>query len=67
MNFWRRDTISCIPQNWSCSMCEWEGDDPRTFLSFDHGIILRDPAAPWPTCPSCGEHRFYVEDCKWEG
>ncbi len=44
-------------------MCEWEGEDPRVFIPFNAEPILRDPV-PWPTCPSCGEHRFYIEDYK---
>jgi hypothetical protein len=60
---WFRDEVSCIPQSWSCSECEWEGEDPRYFRDIQQGgkLIKRDPISH-PTCPDCGGHRFYVFD-----
>jgi len=58
--FWVRPIESVIPQKWSCSMCTWEGEDPRFFADpHQNKYVLRDPV-PHPTCPECGSHRFYI-------
>ena len=52
-----------VTQIWSCVMCPWEGENPTLYMlkTFDRMEVLpRDPI-PWPTCPNCGEHRFYVD------
>jgi hypothetical protein len=61
--FWLRDDVAWIPQTWSCSQCEWQGEDPRYFRDYHQGgaLIRRDPI-PHPTCPECGDHRFYLFD-----
>jgi hypothetical protein len=44
-------------------MCPWEGENPTLgrVTGYDRAEILpRDPS-PWPTCPNCGEHRFYID------
>jgi hypothetical protein len=65
--------LSLIPQLWHCSMCEWSGAIPTHYVRqhFDMGVrrqelVPRD-SIPWPTCPGCGEHRFYIEDLPLPG